>query len=112
MSPSVGHFSVCSNPTTKSSVRNVGDQREPGWWIQQLIKLGAATQIENISPTYVVWDGKLRGTLNFSILFCDRLLSLFWMGFRAVLCVLRNNYCATLISAIYPYTDLEMHSLN
>lgn len=34
-----------------------GDQREPGWWIQQLIKLGAATQIPNISPTYVVWDG-------------------------------------------------------
>jgi hypothetical protein len=36
-----------------------GDQREPGWWIQQLIKLGAATQIENISDVYVVWDGKL-----------------------------------------------------
>ena len=34
-----------------------GDQREPGWWIQQLIKLGAATQIPNISATYVVWDG-------------------------------------------------------
>lgn len=35
-----------------------GDQREPGWWIQQLIKLGGATQIANISSTYVVWDGK------------------------------------------------------
>lgn len=35
-----------------------GDQREPGWWIQQLIKLGAATQIPDISPVYVVWDGK------------------------------------------------------
>ena len=35
-----------------------GDQREPGWWIQQLIKLGAATQIPNISATYVVWDGQ------------------------------------------------------
>ena len=35
-----------------------GDQREPGWWIQQLIKLGAATQIPNISATYVVWDGE------------------------------------------------------
>ena len=34
-----------------------GDQREPGWWIQQLIKLGAGTQIPNVSPTYVVWDG-------------------------------------------------------
>lgn len=36
-----------------------GDQREPGWWIQQLIKLGAATQIPNISSVYVVWDGKI-----------------------------------------------------
>jgi hypothetical protein len=35
-----------------------GDKREPGWWVQQLIKLGAATQIPNISPVYVVWDGK------------------------------------------------------
>jgi hypothetical protein len=35
-----------------------GDQREPGWWMQQLIKLGAGTQIEGISSTYVVWDGK------------------------------------------------------
>lgn len=34
-----------------------GDQREPGWWIQQLIKLGAASQIPNISTNYVVWDG-------------------------------------------------------
>lgn len=36
-----------------------GDQREPGWWIQQLIKLGAATQIPDLSEHYVVWDGKL-----------------------------------------------------
>lgn len=35
-----------------------GDQREPGWWIQQLIKLGAASQIKDISDVYVVWDGK------------------------------------------------------
>lgn len=35
-----------------------GDQREPGWWIQQLIKLGAASQIPGISTHYVVWDGK------------------------------------------------------
>lgn len=35
-----------------------GDQREPGWWIQQLIKLGAASQIPNISTHYVVWDGE------------------------------------------------------
>jgi hypothetical protein len=36
-----------------------GDQREAGWWVQQLIKLGAATQIHDISAAYVVWDGKL-----------------------------------------------------
>lgn len=35
-----------------------GDQREPGWWIQQLIKLGAATQIPDLTTNYVVWDGK------------------------------------------------------
>jgi hypothetical protein len=34
-----------------------GDQREPGWWIQQLIKLGAS-QIDDITENYVVWDGK------------------------------------------------------
>jgi len=36
-----------------------GDKREPGWWIQQLIKLGSSTQIDGISPVYVVWDGDL-----------------------------------------------------
>lgn len=35
-----------------------GDKREPGWWIQQLIKLGAGTQIEGLSEHYVVWDGQ------------------------------------------------------
>ena len=35
-----------------------GDQREPGWWIQQLIKLGAAF-LPDLSETYVVWDGEL-----------------------------------------------------
>jgi len=33
-------------------------QREAGWWIQQLIKLGATFQIPDISKHYVVWDGK------------------------------------------------------
>jgi hypothetical protein len=28
-------------------------RREPGWWLQQLIKLGAGTQVPNISPVYV-----------------------------------------------------------
>lgn len=34
-----------------------GDQREPGWWIQQLIKLGAS-RLPDITEKYVVWDGK------------------------------------------------------
>ena len=33
--------------------------REFGWWYQQMIKLGASTQIDNISENYVVWDGDL-----------------------------------------------------
>ena len=44
-------------------------QREPGWWIQQLIKLGAATQIDNLSPTYIVWDGDLVPTRRWKL--CD-----------------------------------------
>ena len=36
-----------------------GNQREPGWWYQQLIKLGASTQIKDLSFVYVVWDGDL-----------------------------------------------------
>lgn len=35
-----------------------GDHRESGWWLQQLIKLGACTQVPDISDHYVVWDGK------------------------------------------------------
>jgi len=33
--------------------------REFGWWYQQMIKLGASSQIEDISENYVVWDGDL-----------------------------------------------------
>lgn len=33
--------------------------REFGWWYQQLLKLGALTQIPNISDPYVVWDSDL-----------------------------------------------------
>jgi hypothetical protein len=36
----------------------VGDKREAGWWLQQLIKLGASTQIKDLSEVYVVWDGE------------------------------------------------------
>ena len=32
------------------------DSREFGWWYQQILKLGAYKQIENISDPYVVWD--------------------------------------------------------
>jgi hypothetical protein len=50
-----------------------GDQREPGWWIQQLIKLGAS-QIEDITENYVVWDGKpsVFGFFFFLVLFNRR----------------------------------------
>eukprot|EP01038_Epipyxis_sp_PR26KG_P005644 gene5644-7792_t len=47
-----------------------GDQREPGWWIQQLIKLGAATQIPDLSEVYVVWDGDLVPTRRWKL--CER----------------------------------------
>ena len=33
--------------------------REFGWWYQQMIKLGASTQIKDISRKYVVWDADL-----------------------------------------------------
>jgi hypothetical protein len=33
--------------------------REFGWWYQQLLKLGAHKQIENLSDPYIVWDSDL-----------------------------------------------------
>lgn len=33
--------------------------REFGWWFQQLIKLGAVYQIQNLSDPFVIWDGDL-----------------------------------------------------
>jgi hypothetical protein len=50
------------------------EQREPGWWIQQLIKLGASTQIDKILPdklsqVYIVWDGDLVPTRRWKL--CD-----------------------------------------
>jgi hypothetical protein len=35
------------------------NSREFGWWYQQIIKLGAYRQIENLSNPYVVWDSDL-----------------------------------------------------
>jgi hypothetical protein len=40
-------------------VTNDEKHREFGWWYQQMIKLGASTQIEDITEYYVVWDGDL-----------------------------------------------------
>lgn len=37
----------------------IGNTRECGWWIQQLIKLGASTQIPGLSDVYFVWDADL-----------------------------------------------------
>jgi len=33
--------------------------REYGWWYQQLLKIGAFKQIQNLSDPYVVWDSDL-----------------------------------------------------
>jgi hypothetical protein len=33
--------------------------REFGWWYQQLLKMGAFKQIQNLSDPYVVWDSDL-----------------------------------------------------
>lgn len=35
------------------------NSREFGWWYQQIIKLGAYRQIDNLSNPYVVWDSDL-----------------------------------------------------
>jgi hypothetical protein len=35
------------------------NSREFGWWFQQILKLGAFMQIENLSDPYVVWDSDL-----------------------------------------------------
>jgi hypothetical protein len=43
-------------------------EREFGWWYQQLIKLGAGTLIPDISETYVVWDSDLIQTRRWPIL--------------------------------------------
>ena len=32
------------------------ESREFGWWYQQILKLGAYKQIENLSDPYIVWD--------------------------------------------------------
>jgi len=50
----------CSrNSNHRNGNHRNGNHREFGWWYQQLIKLGASTQIEDISESYVVWDGDL-----------------------------------------------------
>jgi len=41
--------------------------REFGWWYQQLIKLGAYTQIPHLSDPYVVWDSDLIPLIKWNI---------------------------------------------
>jgi hypothetical protein len=41
--------------------------REFGWWYQQLIKLGAYTQIAGLSDPYIVWDSDLIPLVKWSI---------------------------------------------
>jgi hypothetical protein len=57
-------FFVKNFGLTKSMIENFytykdENSREFGWWYQQILKLGAASQIENISDPYVVWDSDL-----------------------------------------------------
>jgi hypothetical protein len=47
------------NVFEKERKKPFSDHREFGWWYQQLIKLGAFSQIPSISQKFVVWDGDL-----------------------------------------------------
>ena len=50
------HYNDIYNCFTK----NIDEKnREFGWWYQQLLKLGACLQIENLSDPYIVWDSDL-----------------------------------------------------
>ena len=57
----VKHFGLTMTDLNKVFCNKTDNDnhREFGWWYQQLIKLGASTQIEDISESYVVWDGDL-----------------------------------------------------
>jgi len=59
----VKHFGLTMNDLMdvfdRVEKRDQEKHREFGWWYQQLIKLGACTQIEDITEEYVVWDGDL-----------------------------------------------------
>jgi hypothetical protein len=69
------NFNLSIEDITKEyDITRGSQQREPGWWIQQLIKLGAATQIDTLSPdklspVYIVWDGDLVPTRRWKL--CD-----------------------------------------
>jgi Family of unknown function (DUF6492) len=41
--------------------------REFGWWYQQLLKIGARTQIREISDPYIVWDSDLIPLIKWNI---------------------------------------------
>jgi hypothetical protein len=53
----------------KSLFNNTPDKnsREFGWWYQQLIKLGAYTQIPHLSDPYIVWDSDLIPLIKWNI---------------------------------------------
>ena len=55
------HFALTMDDLEKVFQTSSTDtnHREFGWWYQQMIKLGASSQIDNISENYVVWDGDL-----------------------------------------------------
>jgi hypothetical protein len=53
------HLTIEDLKAEFQTIKDDSNHREFGWWFQQIIKLGASTQVKNISSNYVVWDGDL-----------------------------------------------------
>ena len=55
------HFGIHMEDLKREYSRYKKDNqhREFGWWYQQFIKLGASSQVKDITEQYVVWDGDL-----------------------------------------------------
>ena len=52
-------YNLTKDDIEKWYINKDENSREFGWWYQQIIKLGALYQIENLSDPYVVWDSDL-----------------------------------------------------
>jgi len=53
------NYSITKDDIEKFYTFIDSDSREFGWWYQQILKLGAFKQIENLSDPYIVWDSDL-----------------------------------------------------